>query len=295
MPLVRMPRITPAAAVMPGGVRQRAAGSNQRLLRFESQAAGGASDYDSGQDGGAGAVLTFKRWADRGDVYLIQVGQGGEAGSAVASAGQGGGSTRVWLGTSTADIAALLGIAGAGGGAGDAGGVGGAGGQDGAAGTGDEAGGGATQSAGGTAGGSAAAGASLEGGDGYGGSGTGGGQAKGWPDGGTKGLTGGGSSGGGGGGGRYGGGGGGRQTNGSGAGGGSSWADPTRAFEITYLDGSGATPNAGRNALFSGYGAGGTNAGDDGQDGRVLVYDDETDELLATFDATGASQYFVTP
>lgn len=277
MPLSKLPRLTPAAAVMPGGVRTRVGGSVVKIWTFKLQGAAGGSET-GGIAAGAGGNVVFKLPVMTGDVFALQVGQGGEAGQATAGSGQGGGSARVFAGDST-DVADLVGIAGGGAGAGDTK-TGGAGGQTPGSGGGTDAGGGT-------------AGSTLQGGAGTGGDGSDGGTTKGWPDGGDgAGENGVASGGGGGGGGLDGGDGGGPGDNGSGGQGGTSWVDPTLATEITYLDGSGATPNAGRDAAFSGYGAG-VSMGD-GQDGLILVYD-EDDNLYATFSHVAAVQYLVIP
>ncbi|MEQ8346144.1 MAG: hypothetical protein RIB84_00605 [Sneathiellaceae bacterium] len=279
MALASMPRLTPATAVMPGGVRQRAAGALAKVMKVVLQGAGGGTDYNDGIDGGAGGCVEIEMPVYPGDLFTLQAPQGGATGVAAAGSGQGGGSARLFRGDSTS-LADLIAIAAGGGGAGDTK-IGGAGGQT-------------PQSGAGTDAGNGGAGSDLQGGNGTGGSGVGGGKDKGWPDGGDGAgeftvLSGGG----GGGGGKPGGDGGGPSDNGSGGQGGTSWADPTVYTSVTYLDGAAATPHAARNALLSGYGAGGTASTDDGQDGRILIYIDTV--LLATLDYSGAPVPFVVP
>lgn len=276
--LTRMPLLTPVAVVMPGGVRSRIAQTASRLMLVKLQAAGGGSDFDTGSDGGAGACVEILMRVRVGDLYTILVPQGGEAGQALAGSGQGGGSAQLFADDST-DPAALIAVAPGGGGAGDTT-AGGAGRQVGEDGAGSDAGGGEP-------------GGELQGGDGIGGDLSAGGSAKGWPDGGRGAGQGGvQSGGGGGGGGKPGGDGGGPGDNGSGGQGGSAWVS-SAVLVATYLDGSGATPHPDRDALLVGFGTGGKAVGEDGEDGRVLIYLDG--DLAETLDYTGAAVLFQVP
>lgn len=280
LPLNRMPLITPAGAAMPGGARRRRHGDSAKVMRVELQAASGGTGVGSWVGAsGAGAVVVVEIPVNPGHLWTLAVPQGGAGTATVAGSGQGGGSARLWRGDST-ELDDLVAIAGGGAGGGDTQ-ASGAGGASPGTGAGDDAGAGGP-------------GSDLQGGAGTGGDLSAGASGKGWPDGGDgAGQTGVVSGGGGGGGGLPGGNGGGPASHGSGGQGGTSWADPTVCSAITYLDGSGTAPHAGRNALFAGYGAGSGSSATDGQDGRILVYVDG--QLALILDYTGAAVPFEVP
>lgn len=253
---------------LPETVRRRVAANDWRdpIVATIFAWGGGGGGYGSPSGGGAGGAARGQLELISGQSYLVIVGSGGQSmgansspgtqgfgggglAPAIGFAGQGGGYSGLFLGSTRSQSTAIL-IAGGGGGAGAGSSGGGGGGTTGQDGSGPYAGAAGTQSSGGAGGyfqGGSTNGTILQGG--------------------RSGATGDSGGGGGGGGGYWGGGSG---WNGdspagnSGGGGGSSYTHPSLITSGVLTGANGTTPGDSSNSLRSG-------AGESGTSGRVVI------------------------